>query len=72
LPYPDQLKQAARRRNRLVRQLNQIYVMVAVNTALAALFTYIAGQLRGVKFQIQNLPLPLGLPPGSTTICCYF
>ncbi len=64
-PTPDQLKQAARRRNRLVRQLNQIYVMVAVNTALAALFTYIAGQLRGVKLQIQNLPLPLGLPPGA-------
>jgi hypothetical protein len=39
--------------------------MVAVNTALAALFTYIAGQLRGVKLQIQNLPLPLGLPPGT-------
>lgn len=64
-PTPDQLKQAARRRNRLVRQLNQIYIMVAVNTALAALFTYIAGQLRGVKLQIQNLPLPLGLPPGA-------
>lgn len=64
-PTPDQLKQAIQRRNRLVRQLNQIYVMVAVNTALAALFTYIATQLRGVKLQIQNLPLPLGLPPGT-------
>ncbi len=64
-PTPDQLKQATRRRNRLVRQLNQIYVMVAINTALAALFTYIAGQLRGVKLQVQNLPLPLGLPPGT-------
>ena len=64
-PTPDQLKQAARRRNRLVRQLNQIYIMVAVNTALAVLFTYIASQLKGVKLQIQNLPLPLGLPPGA-------
>ena len=64
-PTPDQLKQAIQRRNRLVRQLNQIYVMVAVNTALAALFTYIATQLRGVKLQIVNLPLPLGLPPGA-------
>ena len=64
-PTPDQLKQVVRRRNRIVRQLNQIYVMLAVNTALAALFTYIAVQLKGVKLQIQNLPLPLGLPPGS-------
>lgn len=64
-PTPDQIKQAARRRNRLVRQLNQIYKMVAINTALAALFTYIALQLRSVKFQVQNLPLPLGLPPGT-------
>ena len=63
-PTPDQLKQSIQRRNRLVRQLNQIYVMVAVNTALAALFTYIATQLRGVKFQIQNLPFPLSVPPG--------
>tara|TARA_R110000772_G_scaffold79333_4_gene169756 strand:+ start:598 stop:1938 length:1341 start_codon:yes stop_codon:yes gene_type:complete len=64
-PTPEQLLQATRRRNRLVRQLNQIYIMVAVNTALAALFTYISVQLRGVKLQIQNLPLPLGLPPGA-------
>ena len=64
-PTPNQLKQAIRKRNRLVRQLNQIYKMVAINIALAALFTYIATQLRGVKLQIQNLPLPLGLPPGA-------
>ena len=63
-PTPDQLEKAARRRNRIVRQLNQIYVMVAVNTALAALFTYIATQLRGIKFQIQNLPFPVAVPPG--------
>ncbi len=63
-PTPDQLEKAARRRNRIVRQLNQIYVMVAVNTALAALFTYIAIQLRGIKFQIQNLPFPVAVPPG--------
>ena len=64
LPTPDQLKQVIRRRNKIVRQLNQIYVMVAVNTALAVLFTYIATQLRGIKFQIQNLPFPVAVPPG--------
>ena len=63
-PTPDQLKQSIQRRNRLVRQLNQIYKMVAINTALAVLFTYIATQLRGVKFQIQNLPFPVSVPPG--------
>ena len=48
-PTPDQLKQAIRKRNSIVRQLNQIYLMVAVNTALAVLFNFIALKLKEVN-----------------------
>lgn len=64
-PTPDQLQDAIRKRNRFVRQLNQIYKMVAINTALAVLFAYIATQLRGVKINIQTLPFPVSIPPGT-------
>ena len=39
--------------------------MVAINTALAVLFAYIATQLRGVKINIQTLPFPVSIPPGT-------
>ena len=37
-PSPAQLKEATRKRNSIVRRLNQAYRAIAVNTALAALF----------------------------------
>ena len=55
-PTPEQLKRAINTRNKIVRQLNQIYKMVAINTALAVLFNYIAFQLRGVDLQLSNIP----------------
>ena len=63
-PSPEQLKQAVNRRNKIVRQLNQIFKLVAVNTALAALFLFIAGQLKTVKRAISNLSFPTAVPPG--------
>lgn len=55
-PTPDQLKQAIRKRNSIVRQLNQIYLMVAVNTALAVLFNFIALKLKEVNTTLANIP----------------
>ena len=55
-PTPDQLKQAIRKRNSIVRQLNQIYLMVAVNTALAVLFNFIALKLKEVNTALANIP----------------
>lgn len=55
-PTPEQLQQAVRKRNRIVRQLNQIYVMLAVNTALAVLFNMIAGKLKSIDIQLSNIP----------------
>lgn len=64
-PTPDQLKEVIRRRNRLVRQLNQLFKAVAINTALAALFTAIAAQLKGIKTTVENAPIPTPLPPAA-------
>jgi len=64
-PSPAQLKEATRKRNSIVRRLNQAYRAIAVNTALAALFLYISSQLKGVKITIQNLAFPVSVPPGA-------
>ena len=63
-PTPSQLKRAAKTRNSIARQINQIYVMVIVNVGLAVLFNYIAIQLRGIRMQISSLPFPVASPPG--------
>ena len=63
-PTPSQLKRAAKTRNSIARQINQIYVMVIVNVGLAVLFNYIAIQLRGIRMQITTMPFPVATPPG--------
>ena len=63
-PTPSQLKRAAKTRNSIARQINQIYVMVIVNVGLAVLFNYIAIQLRGIRMQITTMPFPVAVPPG--------
>jgi hypothetical protein len=61
-PTPDQLKQAIRKRNSIVRQLNQIYAMVAVNTALAVLFNFIALKLKEVNIALASIPTTPPVP----------
>ena len=56
-PTPEQLKRAVSTRNNIVRQLNQIYKMVAINTALAVIFNIIARQLRGVDLSLTNVTI---------------
>ena len=63
-PTKDQLKRAAKKRNSIVKQLNQIYIMVIVNVGLAVLFNYLAIQLRGIRGQISGLSFPVASPPG--------
>ena len=63
-PTKDQLKRAAKKRNSIVKQLNQIYIMVIVNVGLAVLFNYLAIQLRGIRGQISGLSFPVSSPPG--------
>lgn len=61
-PTPDQLKRAARTRNRIVRQLNQIYKMIAVNAALAAAFLIISRALKRVRSALEATPTGGGFP----------
>lgn len=63
-PSPEALKEAIRKRNSIVKQLNQIYKSLITNSALAALTLYISAQLRGVIGTIDSLPIPLSVPPG--------
>jgi hypothetical protein len=63
-PTTSQLKRAAKKRNSIVKQLNQIYIMVIVNVGLAILFNYLAIQLRGIRGQITGLSFPVSVPPG--------
>ena len=63
-PTPDALKNNIKRRNRVVKQLNQIYIALAINTTLAAVFSIIAIKLKELKLTIDNLPFPVAVPPG--------
>lgn len=63
-PSPEALAQAIKKRNSIVKQLNQIYKILIVNSALAAVVLYISFQLRGLISTINNIPIPLSVPPG--------
>lgn len=54
------------KRNRIVKQLNQIFVSIALNTALAAALTLIINQFRAGRIQIASLPIPLATQPYIT------
>lgn len=58
------IRECIRRRNSIVKQINQMYFVIAANTALAALFLYLSFQLKGVKFSIGSLAFPVSVPPG--------
>jgi hypothetical protein len=54
------------KRNKIVKQLNQIYVSISLNTALAAALTIIATQFRTGRLTISSLPIPLATQPYTT------
>ena len=58
------LRACIARRNSIVRQLNQIYSVIILNTALAAVFLYLSSQFTAGKISIGNIALPLGAPQG--------
>lgn len=63
-PPPETLSDVIKKRNSIVKQLNQIYRILIVNSTLAALVLLISNQLKGLIFTINNLPIPLSVPPG--------
>ena len=66
-PSPDQLKDAINKRNRAIRQINQVFTAVIINTGLAAIFIILANSLRGIRLSIDSLPFPfaVGTPPSK-------
>lgn len=62
-PIPT-LENNVQRRNRVVRQLNNLYRQVTLNVSIAAALTAIASVVKSGKDTIQNLQLPLGTPVG--------
>jgi len=65
-PSPEALNDVIRRRNKAVRQLNQIYQTIAINTGLSVAFIALIAVLKGVRLGITGIPIPqaFGLPPG--------
>ena len=57
-PTPDALNNVIRTRNRVVRQLNQLFQTITINTALALAFTALANVLRGVRLALDAIPAP--------------
>ena len=66
-PSPDQLKDAINKRNRAIRQINQVFTAVIINTGLAGVFILLANSLRGIRLSIDALPFPfaVGTPPAK-------
>lgn len=58
------LKECIRRRNSIVRQLNQIYGVIILNTALVGLFLYLSTFFTSGKIAIGSIPFPVAVPPG--------
>lgn len=57
-PSPEALNDILKTRNRVVRQLNQIFTNITLNTALAAAFLALANVLKGVRLSLDSLPTP--------------
>lgn len=65
-PSPEQLRNNIKRRNRIVRQLNQAFATVVINVGLAALFIVIQKLLKGIASKLRNIPIPLISQPYTT------
>lgn len=66
-PTPSRLKDVIARRNKVVRQLNNIYKGIAVNTGIAAAALVLGAALKSGRISIEGLPIPqaIGIPPAK-------
>jgi len=65
-PNRDGLMNTVRRKNKITRELNNIFARITAISALAAIFLSLRGALTAARISIFNIPLPttLGIPPG--------
>ena len=66
-PTPEELAELIRRRNRIVRQLNQMYATIVINSALAAAFLALSKSLKGIRLSMDAIPAlqTIGTPPAK-------
>tara|TARA_B100000795_G_scaffold120926_1_gene90015 strand:- start:168 stop:1811 length:1644 start_codon:yes stop_codon:yes gene_type:complete len=57
-PTPEELAEIIKRRNSMVRQLNQMYAVIIANTAIAFAFFSLSKALKGVRLSLDSLPIP--------------
>ena len=58
-PNDTLLKLAIRRRNSIVKQLNNVYKIITINTALVAVFLAVSAAFKAGKITLSALPIPL-------------
>jgi len=63
-PSNEVLKGIIKKRNSVVKQINNMYTIIIQNTALAALFLALSIQLQAFQGVISKLAFPLSVPPG--------
>ena len=63
-PSDELLRMAIKRRNSIVKQINQIWTVIILNTALAAIFLYLTNLFKAGKIQISSIGFPVAVPPG--------
>ena len=61
-PTEDLLKSNIERRNRIVRQLNQIYKTIAINSALAGVLILISSKIKEANISLSLTPALPGFP----------
>jgi hypothetical protein len=54
------------KRNKIIKQLNQIFVSITLNSTLAAALTFIIAQFKAGRLSVSLLPLPLITQPYTT------
>ena len=66
-PTPAALNNVLKNRNRIVRQLNQMYSSIAINTLLAGSFLALSKTFKGVRLSLESLPTPqaIGIFPAK-------
>jgi hypothetical protein len=66
-PSPERLKEALSKRNRAIKQINQVFTSIIINTGLAAVFLILSNALRTIRLNIDSLPFPMafGTPPAK-------
>ena len=57
-PSNERLKDIIRKRNSIVKQINNIFIIIVANTALAFLFEYLSRYLKGLTKIIEGLNFP--------------